>query len=37
MQHILLRRENAKRISGQRDAWIVGKNGSEVELLGDRR
>ncbi|MCJ1354043.1 MAG: hypothetical protein MMC33_004030 [Icmadophila ericetorum] len=33
----LLKRENYKRVSGQRNKWIEGKNESEIELLGDRR
>lgn len=34
---LLLRRENKKRVSGQRDGWAVGKSESEIERMGDRR
>lgn len=37
LQYVLLKRENAKRRSGQRDVWVEGKDEKEVELLGDRR
>ena len=37
VQHLLLRRENAKRRAGLRDSWIDGKNEDEIEMLGDRR
>lgn len=37
LQYLLLRRENAKRLAGKRDAWIAGKSEKEIELLGDRR
>lgn len=33
----LLRRENKKRASGQRDEWTIGKSEREVEQLGDQR
>lgn len=36
-QHVMLRRENAKRLAGKRDAWIVGKTEKEIEMLGDKR
>ena len=32
-----LRIENKKRLSGQRDHWVQGKNESEVDILGDLR
>lgn len=37
LQHILLRRENAKRRAGKRDHWIEGKTEAEIEKLGDMR
>lgn len=37
LQHVLLRRENAKRRAGARDGWIADKSESEIELLGDGR
>jgi MFS family permease len=37
LQEVLLRRENRKRLNGERDGWIVGKSESEIELLGDKR
>ncbi|KAH0836259.1 hypothetical protein AYO21_10219 [Fonsecaea monophora] len=37
LQHILLRRENAKRRAGERDVWIQGKNEEEIDKLGDLR
>jgi hypothetical protein len=37
LQHILLRRENAKRRSGERDHWVEGKTEAEIEKLGDQR
>ncbi|KAI9868260.1 MAG: hypothetical protein M1830_005688 [Pleopsidium flavum] len=37
LQYLLLRRENAQRLAGKRDAWISGKSEKEIELLGDRR
>ena len=37
LQYMLLRAENAKRVAGKRDAWIVGKSENEIDLLGDRR
>ena len=36
-QTIILRRENKKRLSGQRDHWTAGKSQDEIELLGDKR
>ena len=37
LQYFLLKRENKKRLSGERDGWVVGKSAREIELLGDRR
>jgi len=37
MTTIGLRMENKKRLSGQRDYWVQGKNESEVDLFGDQR
>ncbi|KAJ9602428.1 hypothetical protein H2200_012970 [Cladophialophora chaetospira] len=37
LQHLLLRRENAKRRAGERDVWVQGKSEHEVEKLGDKR
>jgi hypothetical protein len=37
VQHLLLRRENAKRRNGERDHWIQGKSEEEIEKLGDKR
>jgi hypothetical protein len=37
LQHVLLRRENAKRRAGKRDVWIQGKTEEEIEKLGDKR
>jgi nitrate/nitrite transporter NarK len=37
LTHFMLIAENNKRKRGDRDAWIVGKSESEVELLGDKR
>ncbi|KEF51416.1 uncharacterized protein A1O9_12565 [Exophiala aquamarina CBS 119918] len=37
LQHVLLRRENAKRRAGERDVWIEGKTEAEIEKLGDKR
>ena len=37
LQHVLLRRENAKRRAGKRDHWIVGKSAEEIDKLGDKR
>ncbi|KAI1614587.1 retrograde regulation protein 2 [Exophiala viscosa] len=37
LQHILLRRENAKRRNGKRDHWAEGKSEAEIEKLGDKR
>ena len=37
LQHVLLRRENAKRRNGDRDGWIEGKTEAEIEKLGDKR
>jgi len=37
LQHVLLRRENAKRRAGERDVWVQGKSEEEIEKLGDKR
>ena len=37
LQHVLLRRENAKRRAGKRDEWIKGKSEEEIDKLGDKR
>ncbi len=37
LQHLLLRRENAKRLAGKRDHWVVGKSEKEIESMGDTR
>ncbi|KIW96576.1 uncharacterized protein Z519_01967 [Cladophialophora bantiana CBS 173.52] len=37
LQHVLLRRENAKRRAGERDVWVEGKTEDEIEKLGDQR
>jgi hypothetical protein len=37
LQHLLLRRENAKRERGERDHWISGKSEDEIDKLGDKR
>jgi hypothetical protein len=37
LQHLLLRRENAKRRAGKRDVWIEGKSEVEIDKLGDKR
>ena len=37
VQHLLLRRENAKRRAGERDVWVQGKTEQEIEKLGDKR
>ncbi|EFW99743.1 major facilitator superfamily transporter [Grosmannia clavigera kw1407] len=34
---ILLRRENSRRIRGERNGWTAGLSDSEIEALGDRR
>lgn len=34
---VLLRRENAKRLRGERNHWVAGKTDKEIEMLGDRR
>ncbi|KAI9674400.1 MAG: hypothetical protein M1817_001738 [Caeruleum heppii] len=36
-QHILLKRENKKRLAGKQDHWIEGKNEQEIEAMGDVR
>lgn len=35
--HLMLRAENKKRVSGQRDVWVEGKSRAEVHELGDKR
>jgi hypothetical protein len=35
--HLLLKRENKRRINGERDSWIVGKTPAELEIMGDKR
>lgn len=37
LQHVLLRRENAKRRAGERDVWVEGKTEAEIDKLGDKR
>lgn len=37
LQHLLLRRENAKRRAGERDVWVEGKSPEEIDKLGDKR
>lgn len=37
LQHVLLRRENAKRRAGKRDVWVEGKTAEEIDRLGDKR
>lgn len=37
LQYFLLRRENAKRGRGERDAWVEGLDEDQIELLGDKR
>ena len=37
LQHVLLKRENAKRRRGERDHWIEGKTAEEIDKMGDRR
>ncbi|OQU99542.1 hypothetical protein CLAIMM_05157 isoform 2 [Cladophialophora immunda] len=37
LQHILLKRENAKRRAGERDVWVEGKTEEEIDKLGDLR
>ena len=37
LQHVLLRRENAKRRNGERDVWVQGLSEAEIEKLGDKR
>jgi len=37
LQHVLLRRENAKRRAGIRDVWVQGMTEHEIEKLGDKR
>lgn len=34
---LLLRRENRKRLNGERDHWVQGLGEQEIEALGDRR
>ncbi|KAL3440043.1 major facilitator superfamily domain-containing protein [Aspergillus insuetus] len=37
LQTVLLRIENRKRLSGQRDVWMQGLDSWQIELLGDMR
>ncbi|KAJ5670806.1 uncharacterized protein N7477_006169 [Penicillium maclennaniae] len=37
LQYFLLRRENRKRVRGDRDHWTEGLDQSQIELLGDKR
>ncbi|KAJ5211467.1 uncharacterized protein N7498_003113 [Penicillium cinerascens] len=37
VQYFLLRRENSKRVRGDRDQWIEGLDQNQIELLGDER
>lgn len=37
VQYFLLRRENSKRMRGDRDQWIEGLDQNQIELLGDER
>jgi hypothetical protein len=37
VQTVLLRRENRKRLNGERDARIEGLDQRQIELLGDQR
>lgn len=37
VQYLLLRRENRKRLRGERDAWIEGLDRRQIEMLGDKR
>ncbi|KAJ5290761.1 hypothetical protein N7478_000012 [Penicillium angulare] len=37
LQTVLLRIENRKRRSGERDVWIHGLNSEQIELLGDKQ
>jgi hypothetical protein len=37
LQTVLLRIENRKRLSGQRDVRVQGLNSRQIELLGDMR
>ncbi|KIX00159.1 uncharacterized protein Z518_10296 [Rhinocladiella mackenziei CBS 650.93] len=37
LQHLLLRRENAKRRNGERNVWVDGKTEIEIDKLGDKR
>ncbi|KAH6854079.1 major facilitator superfamily domain-containing protein [Chaetomium sp. MPI-CAGE-AT-0009] len=37
LMSVLLRRENAKRRSGERDHWVQGLSEKEIEKLGDQR
>lgn len=37
LQYVLLRRENVKRLAGERDIWVEGKTQEEIEALGDKR
>jgi hypothetical protein len=35
--HFLLRRENKKRINGERDHWMHDKTPEQMEVIGDKR
>lgn len=37
LNYILLKRENDKRTRGERDIWIQGLDGKQIEALGDQR
>lgn len=37
LQHLLLRHENSKRDSGERDHRVQGMTEAEIEILGDQR
>ena len=37
VQYLLLRRENQKRIRGDRNNWIEGLDRAQIEALGDQR
>ncbi|KAL4952173.1 putative MFS transporter [Aspergillus filifer] len=37
IQYFLLRRENAKRRRGERDAWVEGLDQSKIRMLGDKK
>ncbi|KAI9796266.1 MAG: hypothetical protein M1825_000857 [Sarcosagium campestre] len=37
LQYVLLRQENAKRLTGKRDHWVENLGEKEIEMLGDKR